>query len=115
MQFKTYNRKPFTVEALLITDENIEEVAPMIGEIRKKGREPYIAINPWVVPHVTRAYSGWWITKVDNILRCYSPKAFSEQFFLAEPTVEELVAQAEEDHKQYLQWEETTFPSTTNE
>lgn len=125
MQFKTYNRNPFTVEALLITEENIEEVATLIGEIRKKGRERYIAVNPWVVPHVKRAFVGWWVTKVDNNLRCYSPKSFTEQFSLAQPadqeptleelTVEELVARENASHLQYVEWEARTFPSASNE
>jgi hypothetical protein len=118
MKFETYNRNPFTVEALLITEENLEEVAPLIGDIRTKGKQRYIAVNSWVVPHVTRVYVGWWVTKVDNTLRCYSPKAFSEQFSLAEKPedlTETLVQQANHDHSQYLQWEARTFPSASNE
>lgn len=120
MQFKTYNRNPFTVEALLITEDNIEEVATLIGEIRKKGSSQYIAVNSWVVPHVKRAYVGWWVTKVDNNLRCYSPKSFSEQFSLAQPadqelTVEELIARENASHLQYVEWEARTFPSASNE
>lgn len=80
MEFQIYNRNPFTVEAVMITRENIEEVAGLIGEYRSKGDDCYISLNRRIVPHITRAYLGWWVTRVDNNFRCYSPKAFNEQF-----------------------------------
>lgn len=82
MEFHTYHRNPFTVKAVLITKENIEEIALLIGELRKKGDDPYIALNRRIIPHITRAYVGWWLTKVEDNYRCYSPKAFNEQFSL---------------------------------
>lgn len=98
MEFVTYNRNPFTVEAVMITRENIEEVAVLIGEYRVKGDDCYIALNRRIVPHITRAYLGWWVTRVDNNFRCYSPKAFNEQFSVApEITVPE--------HEIQINWE----------
>jgi hypothetical protein len=105
MEFATYNRNPFTVEALMITEENLDEVAALIGIVRTKGNDRYIAINRRLVPHVTRAYVGWWVTKVDNNLRCYSPKAFAEQFSPAEDPA----------HPGYEQWHEGAWPSPSNE
>jgi hypothetical protein len=113
MQFLTYNRNPFTVEALQITEENMEHIAPMIGDIRKKGNDRYIAINRRLVPHVTRAYVGWWVTKVDNNLRCYSPKAFSEQFTEAPMTTEQLIERANLEHAEYARLEEQHWPTPT--
>jgi hypothetical protein len=125
MQFKPYNRNPFEVEALLITEENLEEVAPLIGNMRKKGNSRYIAVNALLVPHIPRVYVGWWVTRQDNTLRCYSPRAFSEQFSpaeavtetsegvpeVSEPTTEDLILQANAEHAQYAQWEASTFPA----
>lgn len=85
MEFTTFSRKPFVVEAVEITDENIEEVAKLIGTdgVRVKDEVKYIALDKRIVPNIHRAYVGWWLTRMGDNLRCYSPKIFEEQFELA--------------------------------
>lgn len=85
MKFEHYIRKPFTVEAVEITRENIDEVAELIGETREKDGVPFIAINRRLVPNIHRAYLGWFVTKLGDNFRCYSPKVFNAEFTEHEP------------------------------
>lgn len=80
MEFKEFVRRPFKVEAVRITEENIEEIAKMIGEIKTKGDEKVIVLDKRIVPNMPRAYVGWWVTRFNDNLRCYSNKIFNEQF-----------------------------------
>jgi len=85
MKFKNYIRKPFTVEAVEITRENIAEVAELIGEVREKDGIPYIAVNWRRVPNISRASLGWFVTQMGDNYRCYSPKVFNAEFTEHEP------------------------------
>lgn len=81
LNYQTYVRKPFTVEAVEITRENIAEVAPSIGELNQpEGETPFIEVDPKKVPHVTRVFPGFFLTKMGKRIHCYSPKAFKAQF-----------------------------------
>ena len=79
-EFSAFVRKPFAVMATAVTDENIDELAKLVGEVRVKNGEKYIALDRRIVPNVGRAYVGWFLTKLGDNLRCYSPKVFKEQF-----------------------------------
>ena len=90
MTFETYTRRPFVVEAMEITDDNIYDVAKMIGingEVRERDDIKYIAVDKRIVPNIHRATAGWWLTRMGDNLRCYSPKIFNEQFELASAAV----------------------------
>lgn len=77
----TYSRKPFVVEAIQITEENIDELAALpLGEVKEKDGSKFIALDKRIVPNIHRAFVGWWVTRMDDNLRCYSPKIFEEQF-----------------------------------
>jgi len=80
---KTYIRKPFTVEAVRITEENIEELAPKIGDIatRPDGTR-YIVVDRRLVPNIYRAYVGYWVTFMEERVRVFDNKVFEEQFTL---------------------------------
>lgn len=80
MDFDRYIRRPFAVEAVEITDENMEEVAKLVGEIRIKNGTRFIALDRRIVPNVNRAYVGWYMTRMADNYRCYSPKVFRDQF-----------------------------------
>jgi len=87
MDFTTFVRKPFTVEAVEITEDNIAEVAELIGTLRyKENGTPFIAVNRRIVPNIFRVYIGFWLTKMgeDNI-RCYSKRVFNQQFIETTP------------------------------
>jgi hypothetical protein len=83
MEFTTYVRKPFTVEAVQVTKENIAEIAEMIGTLHyEKNGSPYIQVNQQVISNLFRIQPGFWVTKMgsDDNIRCYSKRIFNNQF-----------------------------------
>jgi hypothetical protein len=81
MEFTKFVRKPFVVEGLEITRENIGEVAKFIGELREvDGLSPYIIVDERFVPNVDRVYVGYFMTKMGSNVRCYSKNIFKKQF-----------------------------------
>lgn len=85
VEFTNYVRKPFTVEAVEVTKENIGEVAELIGTLRAKDDgTPYIQVDRRLVPNVFRVYVGFWVTRMGDNLRCYSKRIFTDQFVLEE-------------------------------
>lgn len=88
MDFVTFVRKPFVVEAVEVTTENISEVAKYVGDLREKeDGTPYILVDRRLVPNVFRVYPGFFMTKMGENVRCYSKKIFKEQFM---PQTEEI-------------------------
>lgn len=85
MEFNQYIRRPFVVEAVEITEENMVEIANLVGEVRSKNGVTFIALDRRVVPNVNRAYVGWFMTRMADNYRCYSPKVFTDQFTDYEP------------------------------
>jgi hypothetical protein len=82
MTFSSYIRKPFEVEAVEVTTQNIEELAPLIGTLKEnEDGSPYIEVDDTKVPNVTKVWPGYWVTKVGrNNVRCYTHKIFFTQF-----------------------------------
>lgn len=81
MDFTTFVRKPFTVEAVEVTRENIAEIAPLVGTLKEKDDgTPYIHVDKRLVPNIFRVYPGFWMTKMNDNIRCYSKRIFLEQF-----------------------------------
>jgi hypothetical protein len=81
MNFTTFVRKPFVVDAVEVTLENIGEVAKYVGDLREKENgTPYILVDRRLVPNVDRVYPGFFMTKMGENVRCYSRKIFKEQF-----------------------------------
>lgn len=82
MEFTEFVRRPFKVEAIRITDENIDEIAVLIGEVKvhNKTKEKFILLDKRIVPSMARAIVGWWVTRYNDNLRVYSNKVFLEQF-----------------------------------
>lgn len=78
--FTDFVRKPFCVQAVQITSENISVLAPLLGELKEKDGELSILIDRRIVPNIKKAYVNWWVTKLDDNLRCYSPKVFEKEF-----------------------------------
>ena len=92
MQFNTFVRKPFTVEAVEVTKDNIEEIAPFVGTMRQKeDGTPYIQVDRRLVPNIFRVYPGFWMTKMGDNIRCYAPKVFNEQFIKNDDKINEWV------------------------
>jgi hypothetical protein len=81
LEFTSYSRKPFDVEAVQITKENIEEVARFIGTVEhKEDGTPYIFVDRRILPQLHRVYPGFWMTKMGDQIRCFSGRIFDEQF-----------------------------------
>lgn len=81
MEFTDFVRKPFTVEAVEITEENIADIAELVGTLRHKDNGvPYIQVDRRVVPNIYRVFPGFWMTRMGDNIRCYSKKIFKEQF-----------------------------------
>ena len=85
MEFTTFVRKPFVVQAVEVTADNIEEVAKYIGDVREReDGTKYILVDGRLVPNVERVYPGFFMTKMGENVRCYSRKIFREQFVEAD-------------------------------
>lgn len=97
MEFNNYIRKPFQVEALEITKDNMVEIAELVGEIRTNKGQAYIALDRRVVPNVNRAFVGWFLTRLGDNYRCYSPKVFNDQFTEYNPVIEFSFSTAEDE------------------
>lgn len=81
MEFSSYIRKPFAVEAIEVTVENIHEISELIGELKYKDNDvPYIQVNRKRVPNVLTVEVGFWVTMMGGNIRCYSKNVFAKQF-----------------------------------
>lgn len=92
MEFTKHVRKPFFVEAIKITNENIEELAEFIGQLKTKPNgAPYIQVDRRRIPNVYRVYPGFWMTRMGDHVRCYASRVFEEQFTETTPEIEQWV------------------------
>lgn len=80
MDFSTFVRKPFYVEAVEITKENLAEVAEFVGDLRKTEEGvPFIQVTRRGI-NVDRVFPGFWMTKMGDNIHCYSKRVFKQQF-----------------------------------
>lgn len=91
VEFTKFVRKPFTVEAVEVTVENIHELSSLIGEFGEDEHGPYIQADRKKVPTVYKVVPGYWVTRMGNQIRCYSNRVFLEQFVESFPAVEDMV------------------------
>lgn len=92
IQPKKYCRKPFDVEAIEVTDENMDAVAKWCnGEIKTgkaKESDPtryiQVEVHRPIHPNQTKAYPGNWILKSGSNFKVYTDKAFKSTFDPAE-------------------------------
>jgi hypothetical protein len=88
MEFSTFVRKPFMVEAVEVTTENIAEIAKLVGTLKEKpDGTPYIHVDKRLVPNVYKVYPGFWMTRMNDNIRCYARKVFIEQFIESTPEI----------------------------
>lgn len=87
MDFITYVRKPFVVEAVEITLENIGELAQFIGSLKEEDGTLFIQVDRRLVPNVFKVYPGFFMTRMGDNIRCYSRKIFREQFVMQTPDI----------------------------
>jgi len=92
MEFEPFVRKPFLVQAVEITRDNIAEVAKYVGDLKEKeDGTPFILVDKRLVPNVFRVFPGFWMTKMGENVRCYSKKIFTEQFIESSPDIKQWV------------------------
>jgi hypothetical protein len=99
MEFTTFVRKPFKVEAVEVTTNNIGDIAEFVGTLRHKDNgTPYIQVDRRLVPNVFRVYPGFWMTKMGDNIRCYSKRVFEEQFIVNTDEINQWVNFMNESH-----------------
>lgn len=92
MDFSPFVRKPFVVEAIEVTEDNINEIAEFVGTLRKKDNgTPFIQVDRRLVPNIFRVFPGFWMTRMGDNIRCYSKRAFFEQFVENTPDIDKWV------------------------
>lgn len=80
MEFINYVRRPFAVEAIEITTDNLQEVADLIGRVETKGGITHIVPDRRIVPNISKVYVGWFLTRLGENYRCYAARVFKSQF-----------------------------------
>lgn len=125
IQTKKFVRKPFSVEAVEVTEENMTEVAQWCsGQLCKsagkngKGVQSYIKVDVKrpLVPRQTQAYAGDWVVTASDEkvkgFKVYTPRAFAESYDAVVEhmyeTLERMGERAAEEEK--VEQEETLFP-----
>jgi hypothetical protein len=76
----TYVRRPFQVQAFEITQDNIAELAPHVGELCDDKGTPFIKSDKKKVGNNFKVWPGFFATVLKGHVRCYSRKTFFEQF-----------------------------------
>lgn len=100
MEFTQFIRRPFVVDAVEITVDNMEEIAQSVGELRVRNGIIFIALDRRIVPNIYRAYVGWWMTRLGDNYRFYPPKAFKDQFISHKPVIAFSFDDEEEDDEE---------------
>lgn len=90
-----YVRKPFEVEAVEVTQDNLEEVAKWCqGTIiePENGSQAFIKVRVAraLNERQTKAYPGDWVLYAGTGFKVYTEKAFRRTFEMKAPTAEEL-------------------------
>jgi len=92
MEMNEYVRKPFVVNAIQITEENIAELAQHIGTLQsREGGGQFIKVDRTKVPTIDRVFPGFWLTMMGDNTRCYSECTFARQFTPLSPDIKEWV------------------------
>lgn len=77
---ETYFRRPFEVQAFEITQDNIAELAPYVGELLDDDGAPYIKSDKKKVGNNFKVWPGFFATILKGQVRCYSRSSFFKQF-----------------------------------
>ncbi len=80
---ETYTRKPFNVETVQVTEENLEAVATWVkGTVKEDGDKKYVQVKVHSPknPRQTRAYVGDWVLLSAQGFKVYLDKAFRASF-----------------------------------
>lgn len=78
-----YIRKPFSIDAVQVTDDNIKEVAKWVdSEVRTDSQGQYVKVRVHrpLNDRQTKAYVGDWVLYAGTGYKVYTPKAFAQSF-----------------------------------
>lgn len=79
--FTEHIRKPFSVHAVRVTRENMEDIAPFVGKVERTPEgKPYIQADRHLCQSSLKVWPGYYVTKHGKKVRVFSRKAFEEQF-----------------------------------
>jgi hypothetical protein len=106
LEVRKYVRRPFAVEAVEVTKDNLRDVARWCGgRVRTSGEEDpahkgekYIHVlvkNP-LNDRQTRAYVGDWVLSAKAGFKVYTPKAFTSAFEAEVDRMMDVVTRMEE-------------------
>lgn len=86
LEIKQYVRKPFHVEGVEVTEENMHEVAQWCGgDVQPTAQEPAtrfvkVRVNGRPTERQTKAFAGDWVLKAQGGFKVYTPGAFEKSF-----------------------------------
>lgn len=83
MKTNKFARKPFYVDAVRVSEANIEEVAEWCGGIIKEGpagKFIQVKVHRPLTERQTQAYLGDWVLYAGTGFKVYVPKAFDKSF-----------------------------------
>lgn len=79
--FVEHIRKPFSVYAVRVTRENMEDIAPFVGKIERTPEgKPYIQADRHLCQSSLKVWPGYYVTKHGKKVRVFSRKSFEDQF-----------------------------------
>lgn len=79
--FTEHIRKPFSVYAVRVTRENLEDIAPFVGKVERTAEgKPYIQADRHLCQSSLKVWPGYYVTKHGKKVRVFSRKSFEEQF-----------------------------------
>jgi hypothetical protein len=83
LDYQTFVRTPFKIEAVEVTEENITQIAEMLGsKIYEDNRtgNTFIGVDNEQMPGIYRIYAGFWVTRMGHRFRAYSQQRFLKEF-----------------------------------
>lgn len=109
LDIQRYTHVPLFVQAVRVTDENMDEVAEwcdgIICAVEEDGKPPVDYIKVATIRPIrerqTQAFAGDWVLKTETGVKTYNNKAFNKSFIPApEESDPEILARAEEIFKE---------------
>lgn len=91
MKTQTFERRPFDVQAVQVTPDNMAEIAKWCrGEVLENSDKGEQLSRKYITARTTnprdkrqtQAYLGDWVVKSGNSFKFYTPSAFAKNFVL---------------------------------
>ena len=91
IQMEDYSRRPFSITAVQITEENLEEIAALISaSVTTTPHTRFIDVNPSIIQGIGVIKPGWWITLMEGSYRAYTNDVFHRLFKADVPHVDRI-------------------------